>query len=202
MTPGEVAKILLEIGAVEIRTDPATWFTWASGLRAPIYCDNRRLISYPKERGRIADALAASVRAHFGDAEVVAGTATAGIPHAAWVAERLELPMVYVRGKPKGHGQGRQVEGRPLRGERVVVIEDLVSTGGSSCDTVDAVRREGGEVSGVQAIVTYELPEAHAAFAARSLAYRALVTYEQILGVLPLTDEQAHVLRAWRTAPR
>jgi orotate phosphoribosyltransferase len=202
MTPADVARTLLEIGAVEIRCEPAAWFTWASGLRAPIYCDNRRLISYPKERRRIADALAASVRAHFPDAEVIAGTATAGIPHAAWVAERLDLPMVYVRGSAKGHGQGRQVEGRPLRGERVALVEDLLSTGGSACDAVDALQREGGVVTGVQAIVTYGFPEAERALAARSLPYRALVSYDEILSVLALSPTEAQTLREWRTADR
>jgi len=200
MTPAEVAQILFETESVEVRCDPADWFTWASGRRAPIYCDNRRLISFPKQRGQIADALAASVRERFGDAEVVAGTATAGIPHAAWVAERLDLPMVYVRGRAKGHGQTRQVEGRPLRGERVVLIEDLISTGGSSADAVDALRREGGVVVGVQAIATYALPDALRTFAERDLAYHALVDYDAILARLELTEAQLDVLRAWRAA--
>ena len=200
MTPDDVAALLIEIGAIEVRPDPATWFTWASGRRAPIYCDNRRLISFPKQRAQIADALTASIRAGFDGCEVVAGTATAGIPHAAWVAERLDLPMVYVRGSAKGHGRGRQVEGRPLRGERVVLVEDLISTGGSSCSAIDALRREGGEVIGVQAIVSYELPESRAALAERSLTYRTLVAYEQILGVLPLSDRERAVLADWRTS--
>ena len=105
MSREEIAKLLLHCGAVEIRPDEADWFTWASGKRAPIYCDNRVLMSYPKARQRAADALVESIRSGFDDVAVVAGTATAGIPHAAWVAERLGLPMVYVRGEAKGHGK-------------------------------------------------------------------------------------------------
>ena len=146
MSPIDYAKLLVSIGAVELRTDPASWFTWASGERAPIYCDNRVVISYPAVRTQIADGLAAAIRSNHSDAQVIAGTATAGIPHAAWVAERLDLPMVYVRGSAKDHGKAKRVEGRALRGERVVLIEDLVSFGGSALAACDALEAEGGKV--------------------------------------------------------
>ena len=123
MNGAECAKLLLEIGAVELRSDPKHWFTWASGRRAPIYCDNRLLISYPDQRRLVSDALADRVRRDYPDAEVIAGTATAAIPHAAWLADRMGLPMVYVRGAAKGHGRGKRVEGRPLDGERVVLLD-------------------------------------------------------------------------------
>ena len=154
MTAVDYAKLLVSIGAVELRTDPASWFTWSSGERAPIYCDNRIVISYPAVRKQIAEGLADSIRHAYADVEVIAGTSTAGIPHAAWVADLLELPMVYVRGSAKEHGQGKRVEGRPLAGERVVLIEDLVSFGGSSLGAVEALEAEGGKVIGVQAIFT------------------------------------------------
>jgi orotate phosphoribosyltransferase len=198
VTPDEVARLLLRVNAVEVRPDPKNWFTWASGKRAPIYCDNRVLCSYPEERAQIADALVEAIRARFPDVEVIAGTATAGIPHAAWVAERLGLPMVYVRSSAKGHGQGRRVEGRPLAGERVVVVEDLVSYGGSALDSVDALQAEGGKVLGVQAIFSYGLPQATAAFEQRGLPCQALGDYPSLLDVLTLDEAQARVLREWR----
>jgi len=198
VTPAECAKLLVSVGAVEVRTDPASWFTWASGERAPIYCDNRVVISHPEARARIADALAASIRRAFPGAEVVAGTATAGIPHAAWVAERLELPMVYVRGSAKEHGKGKRVEGRALRGERVVVLEDAVSFGGSSLAAVDAVNEEGGKVIGVQAIYTYAFPKAVARFAEAGVTLQAVTTYDAVLESLELDAATRDVLLAWR----
>ena len=198
----ELALELLRIGAVEVRPDPEHWFTWSSGKRAPIYCDNRLLMSDHAARSRVAKALAESIRKQFSGVQVIAGTATAGIPHAAWVADRLELPMVYVRSAPKGYGQGKRVEGRPLRGERVVVVEDLVSLGGSSATAVEAVRAEGGDVAGVQAIVSYGFPEAHARFAALGVICAALVQYTDLLDALRgapgFDDARLGVLREWR----
>lgn len=198
-----IARELLRIGAVEVRADREQWFRWSSGERAPIYCDNRRLISDPAARGRVADALVGAVKAHFGGAQVIAGTATAGIPHAAWVADRLELPMVYVRPKPKEHGQGKQVEGRPLRGERVVLVEDLVSLGGSAASAVEALRKEGGEVIGVVAIVSYGFAEARARMQQLGVRCEALVSYGDLLEALkgaPGFDEASlRTLRAWRS---
>jgi orotate phosphoribosyltransferase len=143
VTSAELARLLVEAGAVEVRADPAQWFTWSSGRRAPIYCDNRILISLPDVRARVVEALRASVAAHFPGAEAIAGTATAGIPWAAWLADRMALPMLYVRSSAKEHGRGRRVEGRPPRGERVVLIEDLISFGGSSLGAVRRSSRRG-----------------------------------------------------------
>jgi orotate phosphoribosyltransferase len=198
MNAAECAKLLVAIGAIEVRTDPANWFTWSSGERAPIYCDNRVVISYPDARARIAAALAESIRRSFGDAEVIAGTATAGIPHAAWVAELLELPMVYVRGAAKEHGKGKRVEGRALRGERVVVLEDAVSFGGSSLTAVEGVAAEGGKVIGVQAIFEYGFPKARERFAAAGVTLRALTNFDALLESLELDDATRKALLAWR----
>jgi orotate phosphoribosyltransferase len=198
VSPAEVAQLLVRIGAVEVRPDPEDWFTWTSGRRAPVYCDNRILMGFPAERQRIADALVEAVRASQPDVEVIAGTATAGIPHAAWVAERMRLPMVYVRASAKRHGKQKRVEGASLSGERVVVIEDLMSTGGSAADSVDALREEGGKVVGVQAIVSYGLPAAERRFEPLGVPIAALTDYDAILALLDLDEVRLRVLREWR----
>ncbi len=198
MTPTEVARLLVEIGAIEVRIDPDEWFTWALGRRAPIYCDNRIVISYPEVRARFAKALADSIGEHFPGVEVIAGTSTAGIPHAAWVADRLSLPMVDVRGEAKGHGQQKRVEGRPLQGERVVVLEDLISFGQSSLSAGDGVGEEGGKVIGVQSIFAYGFPEAVRRFEAANIAWQALSSFDALLETLDLTPDQARALLDWR----
>ncbi|AIE59593.1 orotate phosphoribosyltransferase [Bacillus methanolicus] len=150
-----IAEKLLEIGAVSLKpNDP---FTWASGLRSPVYCDNRLTLSYPEVRREIAKGLKTLILEKFPDVEMIAGTATAGIPHAAWVSELLDLPMCYVRSKRKGHGKGNQIEGKVLQGQKVVVIEDLISTGGSVITAVEALREAGCQVLGAVSIFTYEL---------------------------------------------
>lgn len=199
MTPRELARVLFDTGAVEVRSDPREWFTWASGKRAPVYCDNRMLISDPRGRVRVVEALVASLGKRFPEAEVIAGTATAGIPWAAWLAERLELPMVYVRSSAKEHGKRRRVEGRPLRGERVVVIEDLISFGGSSLEAVRGIEAEGGKVIGVQAIVTYGFPETARRFEQAGVRWSALVDFDDLIAVLDPDPETARLLREWRS---
>jgi len=198
MVAREIAGELLRIGAVEIRPDPEAWFTWSSGERAPIYCDNRRILSYPKVRTRVAQALAAAIRQRFPEVEVIAGTATAGIPHAAWVADILGLPMVYVRSSAKGHGQGRQVEGKPLSGESVVLIEDLVSFGGSAATAVEGLRAERGNVIGVQAIVSYGFTAALQRFEELGVPLQALVRYDDLLDEMQLDEVSRRALSAWR----
>ena len=150
----KIAKDLLEIEAVFL--NPENPFTWASGLKSPIYCDNRMTMSYPAVRRAIANGLAEKIKAEFPEVEVIAGTATAGIPHAAWIAEILDLPMVYIRSKAKDHGKGNQIEGRITAGQKMVVVEDLISTGGSVLEACEAATREGADVLGVAAIFTYE----------------------------------------------
>ncbi|WP_264737144.1 orotate phosphoribosyltransferase [Cytobacillus firmus] len=151
----KIAEKLLDIKAVAL--NPNDPFTWSSGLRSPIYCDNRLTLSYPEVRKEIAAGLQAIILDKFPEAELIAGTATAGIPHAAWVSDIMELPMCYVRSKAKGHGKGKQIEGKADKGQKIVVVEDLISTGGSAITAVKALREAGCEVLGVAAIFTYQL---------------------------------------------
>ena len=158
----KIAQALLEIEAVSLR--PAEPFTWASGLRAPIYCDNRTTLAFPRVRSMIARGIAEVIQDHFAEVDVIAGTATAGIAHAALVASVLDLPMAYVRSAPKDHGQGNQIEGRIEAGQKVVMVEDLISTGGSVLRAAKAVNAIGAEVLGVTAIFNYDLERGRQAF--------------------------------------
>ena len=153
MTDRIIAKELLSIGAVFLR--PQEPFTWASGIKSPIYCDNRLTLSAPSVRSKIEAGLAAIVMEHYPEAEVLMGTSTAGIAHAALTASILGLPMGYVRGEAKSHGRGNRIEGRLDKGAKVVVIEDLISTAGSAIEVVQALREEGAEVLGIASIFTY-----------------------------------------------
>jgi orotate phosphoribosyltransferase len=176
MNPVDLATGLLEAGAV--RLAPRTPFTWASGLKSPIYCDNRQLLGFPELRSGIKAALAE--RAALARPSLIAGTSTAGIPWAALVADQLGLPMAYVRPEPKSHGMGRQVEGPSGAGHRVVLIEDLISTGGSSIRCVEALRQEGAEVLEVLALFSYGLPRAEAAFQAAGVPLGVLATFADL----------------------
>jgi orotate phosphoribosyltransferase len=173
LNPADLASGLLHAGAV--RLAPRTPFTWASGLKSPIYCDNRQLLGFPELRSSIKAALAA--RAVLAHPTLIAGTSTAGIPWAALVADQLGLPMAYVRPEPKKHGMGRQVEGPSGKGHRVVLIEDLISTGGSSIRCVEALRQEAAEVLEVLALFSYGLPKAEAAFRAAGVELQVLATF-------------------------
>lgn len=200
----QIAKDLLSIKAVEL--SPAKPFTWASGLKSPIYCDNRLTISYPEIRTRIARGIAAQIKEHYPDAEVIAGTATAGIPHAAWVAAELNLPLVYVRSKPKDHGQGRQVEGVLPAGAKTVVIDDLLSTGGSVLKAVAAAKNEGAQVIGVAGIFSYQLPQLDANFKDAGIPYTTITNYTELLDAAVeedyVTAEERAVLADWRRDPQ
>ncbi|OQO99997.1 orotate phosphoribosyltransferase [Parageobacillus galactosidasius] len=199
----EIAAHLLEIGAVSL--EPQEPFTWSSGLKSPIYCDNRLTLAYPNVRNAIADGLTKLIRAHFSNIEAIAGTATAGIPHAAWVSERLNLPMCYVRSQAKGHGKGKQIEGKVDKGQKVVVVEDLISTGGSSLNAVRALREAGCQVLGIVAIFTYGLEKAKQAFAENNVEVYTLTDYDTLietaveLGVV--TEQDLTTLRKWRENP-
>ncbi|UED77151.1 orotate phosphoribosyltransferase [Brevibacillus sp. DP1.3A] len=203
-TAKQIAANLLEIGAVHLR--PEQPFTWTSGIKSPIYCDNRITMSYPHVRRAIARAFADLIKEQYPDAQVVAGTATAGIPHAAWVAEVLDLPMIYVRDKAKGHGRQNQIEGALAAGQKVVVIEDLISTGGSSLKAAQAVQAEGGEVLGVVAIFSYQFPDAQALFEEAGVPCSTISNYTALLEVASeqgvITSEQEKVLGEWRKSPR
>ena len=198
LSPGDLAGCLLEVGAV--RLQPMDPFTWASGLKSPIYCDNRQLMGYPAVRDQIVEALVA--QSAVLDPTLIAGAATAGVPWAAMVADRLKLPLAYVRPTPKNHGMGRQVEGPLAKGHRVVLIEDLISTGMSSLKCAEALRAEGAEVSAVLALFSYSLPQAEAAFAAARIPLAVLSSFEVLSaeatarGILDLAGSEA--LKDWR----
>ena len=203
MIAEQIAKDLLSIEAVSLSPDAP--FTWASGLKSPIYCDNRVTMSYPEVRRAIAQGLAAKIKEEFPNVEVIAGTATAGIPHAAWVAEILDLPMVYIRSKPKDHGQGNQIEGRIKEGQKMVVIEDLISTGGSVLEAAAAAKKEGADVLGVAAIFTYELAKGKNNFTEANMPLATLTNYstliESALKENYINQEQLELLKKWRKDP-
>ena len=177
----EIASHLLDIKAVYLQPDNP--FTWASGIQSPIYTDNRVTLSYPDTRTLIEDGFVQKIKEEFPDVEVIAGTATAGIPHGAIIADRMNLPFAYIRSKPKDHGAGNQVEGRIFKGQKMVVIEDLISTGGSVLDAVAAAEREGADVLGVVAIFTYELPKAEENFANAGVKLVTLSNYSELIKV-------------------
>jgi orotate phosphoribosyltransferase len=195
-----VARDLLATGAVSLR--PHEPFTWASGLRAPIYCDNRVTLSFPSVRRRISTALETLVRGRATHADAVAGVATAGIPQAALLAERLDLPLIYVRGSTKPHGRQNRIEGRLEPGWKVVVVEDLVSTGGSSIAAVRALREAGAEVLLVAAIFTYGLAQADDTFREADVELVSLATLDDLLAEAGLGPDEEGMIRRWREAPR
>lgn len=197
------AEKLLQVNAV--RLSPAAPFTWASGWKSPIYCDNRSLLSFPFVRDLIKSELSNLVFSMFSEADLVAGVATAGIPWGALVADQLKLPFIYVRPKPKDHGLGNQIEGRSEPGQKVVVIEDLVSTGKSSLEAVDALEAAGLQVEGMVSIFTYDFKIAQEAFTARNLRFQPLTSYPVLLslalekGIIAETDLE--LLLKWREDP-
>ncbi|MEO5905182.1 MAG: orotate phosphoribosyltransferase [Saprospiraceae bacterium] len=198
-----LASKLLETGAVRIQPDKP--FTWASGLRSPIYCDNRILLSYPDIRTGLIDLMVKVVK-DFELFDTVAGVATAGIAHGALLADRLKMPFAYVRSKPKDHGRQNLVEGEIRQGARVLVVEDLVSTGMSSLQAVEAVRQGGAEVIGVIAIFQYDLLVARNAFQQANCPYKTLTDFKTIIEVAADQNliEQHHleVLRNWSANPQ
>ncbi|MGT2831962.1 orotate phosphoribosyltransferase [Streptococcus halotolerans] len=177
----QIASDLLDIKAVYLK--PEDPFTWASGIKSPIYTDNRITLSYPETRSLIEDSFVTMIREHFPEVEVIAGTATAGIPHGAIIADKMNLPFSYIRSKPKDHGAGNQIEGRVIKGEKMVIIEDLISTGGSVLDAVKAAQDAGVDVLGVVAIFTYELPQAQANFEEANVTLVTLSNYSELIKV-------------------
>lgn len=177
----QIAADLLDIQAVYLK--PEDPFVWASGIKSPIYTDNRITLSYPETRTLIEDGFVETIKANYPDVEVIAGTATAGIPHGAIIADKMNLPFAYIRSKPKDHGAGNQIEGRVTKGQKMVIIEDLISTGGSVLDAAAAAIREGAEVLGVVAIFTYELPKAQANFEKTGVELLTLSNYSELIKV-------------------
>ena len=196
----KLAKDLLAIQAVALR--PNDYFTWTSGIKSPIYCDNRITMSYPSIRREIAAGMVEVIKEKYPAVEVIAGTATAGIPHAAWVSELLDLPMIYVRDSAKKHGKTNQIEGRVLEGQKVVIIEDLISTGLSSLKVAKALREAGAEVLGVVAIFSYELKKAHEAFYQAEVEYTSLTNYPILVEEAVASDfihqDDVEKLLEWR----
>ena len=203
MMEKHIAKDLLDIQAVFLR--PNEPFTWASGIKSPIYCDNRLTLSYPMVRKDIENGLAQLIKENYPECECLMGTATAGIAHAALVAEILELPMGYVRGGAKSHGRNNRIEGLVKPGMKVVVVEDLISTGGSSLECVDALKEAGCEVIGMVAIFTYGLPKATENFAANNCSFYTLTNYETLIEVAVennyIKENDLEKLKAWKKNP-
>jgi orotate phosphoribosyltransferase len=198
-----IAERLLEIGAVTLQ--PSNPFTWSSGLLSPIYCDNRLTMSYPEVRKEIAAGLKVLIEEHFPEAEIIAGTATAGIPHAAWASDLLGLPMCYVRSKAKGHGKGKQIEGKAEKGQKVVVVEDLISTGGSVITAVEALREAGCEVLGAVSIFTYELEQGKQKLSEAGIKSYSLTSFTELAGTARekgyITSGEMSALSDWRENP-
>lgn len=198
-----VAQHLLAVQAVRLK--PNEPFTWSSGWKSPIYCDNRVTLAYPEVRTYIKNALADAIRERFPSVEVIAGVATAGIPQGALVADVLGLPYCYVRPEPKAHGMGKQIEGHLSSGQRVVVIEDLISTGGSSLKVVNALRAVGAEVIGMAAIFTYGFPVAEQNFASTNVPLVCLSDYDALLIEAQALDyisaDAMESLSSWRQNP-
>jgi orotate phosphoribosyltransferase len=202
-TPEQIAAMLLQAGAVKL--SPHQPFTWASGWKSPIYCDNRLTLSYPLIRRLIRDKLAEATLAHFPQAEAVAGVATAGVPQGALLADVLGLPFLYVRPKPKDHGLENLIEGKTVPGQQVVLVEDLISTGGSSLKAAKAVQDAGMRVCGMLATFTYGFAVASEAFAAAGVPLVALCDYPALVQVALaqhlVTAGELASLQAWRNDP-
>lgn len=199
----QIAEQLLNIDAVVLR--PESPFTWSSGLKSPVYCDNRLTMSYPEVRREIAKGFIDVIKERYPDVDVIAGTATAGIPHAAWVSAALDLPMVYVRGSAKSHGKKKQIEGLVKPGQKVVVIEDLISTGGSVLTAVEALRESGAEILGAVAIFTYQLAMAAKNLEEADVAWETLTDFESLIDIARykkiVTESQLDQLKKWLQDP-
>jgi len=198
-----IAELLLSIRAVFLR--PKDPFTWASGIKSPIYCDNRLILSFPETRSAIEQAIADAIKAHYPDAQALMGTSTAGIAHAAIAAHLLDLPMGYVRGGKKDHGRENRIEGSLEKGQKVVVVEDLISTGGSVLEVVDALREAGGEGLGIQSIFTYNMKKAADRLAAANVVNHSLSNLDVLVRAAAergyIQPEEASLILTFRDNP-
>lgn len=199
----QIAEHLLEIKAVVLSPDDP--FTWASGIKSPVYCDNRMIMGYPDIWHDVIQAFVSLIRKNYPDAEVIAGTATAGISHAALIAEALHLPMVYVRSSAKSHGRKKQIEGIIKPGQKVVVIDDLISTGGSVLTAVHALEAADATILGVTAIFTYLLPQADKNFAEAHVALNTLTDFDTLIHLAvekgSINETQLKQLKKWYADP-
>jgi len=198
------AEILLDVKAVFLR--PEEPFTWASGIKSPIYCDNRLVLSYPEERTEIKNGMVELIKREFPEVEVIMGTATAGIPMAALTADVMGIPMGYVRSDAKKHGKQNQIEGKIEPGQKVVIVEDLISTGGSVKTVVDALKAAGADILGVAAIFTYGLPDSFKNFEEMGVEFRTLSNYDVLIQVAAekgyIKEEVLGKLRQWKADPK
>ncbi len=199
----QTAQSLLQIKAIKL--SPANLFTWASGWHSPIYCDNRKILSFPETRKMVYENFAEMIAAKYPEADIIAGVATGAIAHGVLVAEKMGKPFIYVRSAPKGHGLGNQIEGNLPEGAKVVVVEDLVSTGVSSLSAVEALRAAGAEVLGMVAIFTYGFPIAAEAFAKAGVTLDTLSNYETLIELAAeegyVSESDLEFLGEWRKAP-
>ncbi|MBE9488137.1 MAG: orotate phosphoribosyltransferase [Bacteroidetes bacterium] len=199
----QVAESLLQIKAIKL--NPTNYFTWASGWHSPIYCDNRKILSYPQIRKMVARSFASFIKEKYPEATTIAGVATGAIAHGILVAEELNLPFIYVRSAPKSHGLTNQIEGEYKKGDKVVVIEDLISTGGSSLSAVEALRASEVDVLGLVAIFTYGFQTAVNNFASANCNMDTLSNYETLIDVALeekyILQEDLETLKEWRKAP-
>lgn len=204
MSREKIAELLLETEAVFLRPDEP--FVWASGIKSPVYCDNRLTLTAPQARNIIEQAMADAVKAEYPEAEILMGTSTAGIAHAAIAAHILGLPMGYVRGSAKDHGRGNRIEGRLLPGQKTVVIEDLISTGGSVLDTVEALRQAGAEILGIVSIFTYQFEEAKNRMEQAGVKCVSLCDLDALLQTAgakgSITEKQRKMVEAFRADPK
>lgn len=198
-----IAKELIKVEAIKLQVNKP--FTWASGWKSPIYCDNRKTLSYPSLRTLIKTELACLIRQHFPDAECISGVATGAIAQGALVADTLALPFSYIRSAPKDHGMENLIEGELKPGSKVVIVEDLISTGGSSLKAVEAVRKHGAEVVGMVAIYTHGFPDAKNNFEMANVRLITLSDYnavlEEALQTGYITEEEQNILSQWRQSP-
>ena len=200
----KAAEILLDVKAVFLR--PEEPFTWASGIKSPIYCDNRLVLSYPEERTEIKKGMVQLIKKEYPEVEVIMGTATAGIPMAALAADEMGIPMGYVRSDAKKHGKQNQIEGKISPGQKVVIVEDLISTGGSVKTVVNALKEAGAEILGVAAIFTYGLPDSFKNFEEMGVEFKTLSNYDVLIKVAAekgyVKPEMLDKLQQWKSDPK
>ncbi len=199
----KLAEHLLKIKAIQL--NPQSPFTWASGLKSPVYCDNRKLLSYPEIRDFVKEGLVSLVNEYFPHTECIAGVATAGIPHGAIIADALNLPFIYVRSKPKEHGLTNTIEGELRHGQRVLVVEDTISTGGSSLKAVQDLRTSGAEVIGMIAIYKYGFERTKQRFSDEGVILKTLTNYNFLIQAAEqnhyITPDDSDTLKSWNSDP-
>lgn len=200
----EIAKILLKLKAVTL--SPEDPYTWASGIKSPIYCDNRLTLSYPEDRSTVEKGLVDLIKEEYPEVEYIMGTATAGIPHAAIIADKMGLPMGFVRSSNKDHGKQNKIEGARIEGAKVVVIEDLFSTGGSSIEAAKALEEVGYEVLGIVSIFTYNMKNAEENFKAAGFKHHSLTNFDELIEVAHemdyIKESEIEKLKLFRDNPK